>query len=125
MIGISGTRDPPGDYFRLEEERYGLGKVRSREQFFDIVGIHPANETNERGLCEFAQGWPRVEGSMHDIFGSFLRYDKMGIDYSRISYRHKTPKKREDTIIDEKELALLQERLSDLMPEAKIRNLTK
>ena len=125
MIGISGTRDRPKDYFHLEEERYGLGQVRSREQFFDIVGIHPASEGNEGGLCQFVRGWPRVEGSMHGLFLPFLRFDKMGIDYSRLTYRHKTPEGPKDSVVDEKQLAALQAQLSKLVPEANYTNSTK
>jgi len=125
LIGISGTRDRPKDYFHLEEERYGLGQVRSREQFFDIVGIHPASESNEGGLCQFVRGWPRVEGSMHGLFLPFLRFDKMGIDYSRLTYRHKTPEGPKDSVVDEKQLAALQAQLSKLVPEANYTNSTK
>lgn len=48
---------------------------------------------------------------MHVKFKPFLRYDKMGIDYSRITYRHKT----HITKIDEKELAIGQARLLEMM----------
>lgn len=51
---------------------------------------------------------------MHVKFKPFLRYDKMGIDYSRITYRHKTPEK-DITEIDEKELAIDQARLLEMM----------
>ena len=64
---------------------------------------------------------------MHVQFSPFLRYDNMGIDYSRITYRHKTPQKT-ITHIDEKELAslqaILQERLKekDLLGKAEMEN---
>jgi hypothetical protein len=116
LIGISGTSDPARDFLHLEEERYGLGRIRSREQFFNIFGIHPGTKTIEENLCQFVQGFPTpgAWGSMHVNFKRFLRYDKMGIDYSRITYRHKTPEKH-ITKIDEKELASLQARLREMM----------
>lgn len=118
MIGISGTSDPTPEFLHLEEERYGLGRIRSREQFFDIFGIDPRTRTTEGNLCEFVQGLPVLGApkSMHANFKRFLRFDKMGIDYSRITYRHKTPE-RKITKIEEKELSSLQEQLREMMKE--------
>lgn len=48
LIGICGTSNPPPDYFHLEEERYGLGRIRSQQQFFDTFGIHPETKTIEK-----------------------------------------------------------------------------
>lgn len=118
LVGISGTTDPSHDYVNIEEERYGLGRVRSRGHFFDTFGIHPETTTIEEDLCKFVQGVP-VQGaprSMHARFTPFLRYDKMGIDYSRITYRHKTLKKTAPTPIDMGQLSALR---------AQLRNLTK
>jgi len=119
LIGISGTSDPAIDYLHLEEERYGLGHARSRHLFFDLFGIHPSNNTIEKNLCEFVRGsaaLPGAPGSMHHLFKDFLRYDKMGIDYSRIRYRYRYKEKHE-TEIDKKELAALQESLRQLQGE--------
>mmetsp|Transcript_254 Transcript_254/g.614 ORF Transcript_254/g.614 Transcript_254/m.614 type:complete len:632 (+) Transcript_254:64-1959(+) len=93
LVGISGTSDPAPDYSHLEEERYGLGRIRSREQFFNTFGIHPQTKTIEDGLCSFVEGIPKdgAPTSMHTNFKPFLRYDKMGIDYSRIQFQHKAP----------------------------------
>jgi len=110
LIGISGTTRPAMDYFRLEEEKYGLGQVRTREQFFQTFGIHPETRTVEEGLCGFVQGSVGSKTSMHTQFTPHLRYDKMGIDYSRIDYRHRTPQ-RTETQVSEKELEYLRERL--------------
>ena len=122
MIGISGTSDPAPDFLHLEEERYGLGRIRSRELFFDIFGIHPSTKTIERDLCEFVQA-SRIPGApmcMHANFKRFLRYDKMGIDYSRITYRYKPFKlEKKITKIDDKELASLQARLLEMLEEQK------
>ncbi|VEU33507.1 unnamed protein product [Pseudo-nitzschia multistriata] len=105
LIGISGTSDPAPDYLHLEEERYGLGRIRSREQFFNTFGIHPETMKIEEDLCSFVD-------SMHTKFKPFLRYDKMGIDYSRITYQHKTPV-RNPIQIDEEELLRLQAKLRE------------
>ncbi len=110
LIAISGTTKPALDYFSLEEENYGLGQVRTRKQFFELFGIHPDTRIIEGGLCDFVRGAFGVKSSMHYQFSPFLRYDKMGIDYSRIQYQHKTPVKS-DTVIDPKELAHLREKL--------------
>ena len=116
MIGIAGTRDPPMSYFHLEEERYGLGRIRSRKQFFDTFGINPITMTNEVGLCEYVRGFPSAENSMHTDFLKSLRYDKMGVDYSRITYRHKTPEHKKYEV-DADELAALQARLKEALPD--------
>ena len=120
MIGISGTSgDHSREYLHLEEERYGLGQIRSREQYFNTFGIHPNTRTIEGGLCAFVEGFPSegAPGSMHALFSPFLRYDNMGIDYSRITYRHITPPKTIPTHIDEKELASLQAILQERVKE--------
>ena len=121
LIGISGTSDPARDYLHLEEERYGLGQIRSREKFFDTFGINPKTRTIEGGLCRFVQGvhFAGAPQSMHVKFSPFLRYDNMGIDYTRITYRHKTPDKKTPHV-DEKELAALQTILRDTIKEREL-----
>jgi hypothetical protein len=110
LIGISGTTSPTHDYFTFEEEKYGLGRVRTREKFFETFGIHTTTRTIEDGLCDFVQGTLGITSSMHVHFSPLLRYDKMGIDYSRIDYHFKTPD-RSDTRVSQKELEYLRERL--------------
>ena len=114
MIGISGTSDPANDYLNLEEDKYGVGRIRSREKFFKTFGIHPSNRTIEGDLCEFVKGYPDPDISMNAFFKRFLRYDNMGVDYSRIFYHHKTPERRQTTV-DEEELASLQLRLQEML----------
>jgi hypothetical protein len=110
LIGISGITSPTVNYFNKEEEKYGLGMVRTKEKFYETFGIHPSTRTIEEGLCDFVQGTLGVKSSMHIQFTPFLRYDKMGIDYSRIDYRFKTPN-RSDTHISQEEFNYLRERL--------------
>jgi hypothetical protein len=95
-MGTSST----GDYYSLQEEEYGLGQVRSREAFYRIFGIHADGSHIEYGLCEFVRKRMQLE------FGPKLRFDSMGIDYSRIRFEYKVPEIVE-TIIDPVELQRL------------------
>jgi [Skp1-protein]-hydroxyproline N-acetylglucosaminyltransferase len=101
LNGIIGMgRSSTGDYYSLQEEEYGLGQVRSREAFYRIFGIHADGSRIEYGLCEF------VRKRMQAEFGPNLRFDSMGIDYSRIRFEYKAPE-IVDTIIDPVELQRL------------------
>jgi hypothetical protein len=62
-----------------DEDIYGLGGVRTPEQFYNIFGIDVVEKTTEGHLCKFV-----AEGRMHKEFTPFLRKDGMGIDYSQI-----------------------------------------
>jgi hypothetical protein len=108
LIAIAGTSQRPSQYFDRDESKYGLGNVRTRSQFFSVFGIHPGTKTIEDGLCKFVQGNAGGVKSMHRTFSPFLRYDKMGIDYDRVWYRHRAPGDSE-TYIDPKELEMLRE----------------
>lgn len=55
---------------------------------------------------------------MDTSFRPFLRYDKMGIDYSRITYQHQAPD-RSDTPIDPKEVAYLRDKMRRNIEERK------
>jgi Glycosyltransferase (GlcNAc) len=110
LIGVAGTTSPALDYDHFEEDKYGIGMVRSQRQFFETFGIHPEKREIERDLCDFVQGSFGAETSMHAIFSPFLRYDHMGIDYSRITHRHMT-RDRSDTPVDDKELNFLKDQL--------------
>mmetsp|Transcript_8541 Transcript_8541/g.17859 ORF Transcript_8541/g.17859 Transcript_8541/m.17859 type:complete len:603 (-) Transcript_8541:399-2207(-) len=72
----------------IEEEKYGLGGVRTPELFYETFGIDVVNKRTEHHLCQFVE-----TGNMHKKFMSFLRPDGMGIDYSQIDYRFKDPLK--------------------------------
>ena len=77
MAGIHS----PQDYFRRDEESYGIGKVRPLNKFYATFGIHPDTATIETQLCNF------VQERMHRQLQPFLRSDAMGIDYSRIDFQ--------------------------------------
>ncbi|KAL3925354.1 MAG: hypothetical protein SGILL_000463 [Bacillariaceae sp.] len=110
LIGISGTSLPAAEYFKLEEDQYGLGMVRTRRQFFETFGIHPSRRTVEERLCDFVQGSYGAHSSMHSSFSPLLRYDGMGIDYSRIDYIYKTPS-QSDSPVNTQELEYLRKKL--------------
>jgi hypothetical protein len=67
-------------YFDKEEDKYGMGHIRSREEYFLHFGIHPESGTVENQLCSF------VQKDMHLLFTQYLRPDGIGIDYSKIEY---------------------------------------
>ena len=69
------------DWIPTEELKYGIGKVRDLQRFFDIFGIHVKRQTVEKHLCRF------VGRPMQKEFIPFLRSNEMGLDYDRITYR--------------------------------------
>ena len=69
------------NWIRTDELKYGIGKVRDMQQFFDVFGIHVKEQTVEHNLCKFV-GQP-----MQKEFIPFLRPNEMGLDYDRIRYR--------------------------------------
>jgi len=83
LIGMDAF--PREDWLTNEEESYGLGKIRDSQTFFDVFGIHSETHSVEHHLCKF------VGKPMMKEFLPALREDKMGIDYSKISYRFHDP----------------------------------
>jgi len=90
LLGIVGMNPEvdPSTWDHSEEDRYGCGKVRTTQKFYDTFGIDVVHKRTEHNLCEFVQ-----TGIMHNDFMKFLRKDGMGIDYNKISYRFKNPMK--------------------------------
>jgi hypothetical protein len=72
-----------------EEDRYGLGGVRTPEQFYELFGINVVDKTTEGHLCLFVG----TDGRMHKEFTPFLKSDGMGIDYSNIHFKWIDPEK--------------------------------
>lgn len=85
LNGIIGMGDPGDDYYRKDEEEYGLGSVRTKEKFFSLYGIHPETQTVEDHLCTF------VGKPMMKKFKPFLRQNGMGIDFSKINFAWRDP----------------------------------
>ena len=75
-------------YVRSKQDEFGLGRVREAEKFYKTFGIHTETRQIEENLCEFVQGTPFVDQSMHKVFTAYLRSDGMGIDYRRITYQY-------------------------------------
>jgi [Skp1-protein]-hydroxyproline N-acetylglucosaminyltransferase len=109
LNGIVGSGKLTDKYNHIQEDSYGLGNVRPRERFFQTFGIHTDTRHIENGLCDFVQGIGS-QAPMHTSFTQLLRYDTMGIDYTRIRYAY-VEGPREDTAINPAELAELRESL--------------
>lgn len=76
--------DSPGqndDWIRTDVMKYGIGKVRDLQLFFDVFGIHVKEQRVEANLCRF------VGRPMQKEFIPSLRLNEMGLDYDKISFR--------------------------------------
>jgi len=82
LNGIIGTGDPGDVYYDAEQKEYGLGKVRPKEQFYKLYGIHTETKTVEENLCAFV-GQP-----MQNMFKPHLRKNRMGIDFSHLDFEY-------------------------------------
>lgn len=76
----------PSLWDHTEEERYGIGAVRTPERFYGLFGIDVVKKKTEGHLCLFVE-----KGKMHNMFTTQLRKDGMGIDYSGIDFQWKDP----------------------------------
>ena len=86
LISILGINHNNEDYQNIDEDMYGLGKVRSLEIFFATFGIDVKKHTMEDNLCWF------VGENMQRVFlPHALRSDAMGIDYQLVNYTFKDP----------------------------------
>lgn len=74
----------------VQEDLYGLGGVRTPEQFYETFGIDVVNKQTEDHLC-----WFVARGGMHNQFQPLVRPDGMGVDYDQITYKFVDPKKEE------------------------------
>lgn len=72
----------PHEWLKAEELKYGLGKVRDLQRFFDTFGIHTKEQRVEKHLCRF------VGRPMQKEFIPFLKKNGMGLDYDAITYRY-------------------------------------
>ena len=79
----------PSQWDHTEEDKYGLGGVRTPELFYDTFGIDVVKKVTEHHLCRFVE-----TGKMHKEFNAFLRPDGMGVDYSQITYKFTDPMKK-------------------------------
>jgi [Skp1-protein]-hydroxyproline N-acetylglucosaminyltransferase len=72
IIGMARDLDP-NSWDHTEEDKYGLGKVRQLDEFYEIFLINPIDR-KAINLCAFVQG-----GDMHKGFTPFMKPDRMGI----------------------------------------------
>jgi hypothetical protein len=79
------------EWDHTEEDRYGLGGVRTPEKFYELFGIDVIKKETQHNLCMFVE-----EGKMHNMFSRTLRKDGMGLDYSAVDFRWKNPEEEED-----------------------------
>lgn len=80
----------PNTWDHSEEDRYGLGGIRTPEKFYELFGIDVINKKTEGHLCRFVE-----QGKMHEMFSRRLRSDGMGIDYAGIDFHWKDPNPEE------------------------------
>lgn len=71
------------EYNRIEEEKYGLGRIRSADKFYRTFGIHVHERRIENHLCWF------VGDMMQKTLLPALT--SMGIDYSLVDYEFVDP----------------------------------
>jgi [Skp1-protein]-hydroxyproline N-acetylglucosaminyltransferase len=79
ITGLSGSAKK--EYYRVDEKKYGLGKVRDKETYFQTFGIHPNTQSVDGFLCGV------VKETMHKEFSKHLRQDGMGIDYKLVDFK--------------------------------------
>ena len=70
-------------WFSKDSKLYGLGTVRSVDQYYQLFGIHRNNQSIEDNLCMFV-----ASRAMNEMFLPALREDTMGIDYSHRNLRN-------------------------------------
>eukprot|EP00558_Chaetoceros_sp_UNC1202_P003216 CAMPEP_0197243528 /NCGR_PEP_ID=MMETSP1429-20130617/8958_1 /TAXON_ID=49237 /ORGANISM="Chaetoceros sp., Strain UNC1202" /LENGTH=527 /DNA_ID=CAMNT_0042703767 /DNA_START=268 /DNA_END=1854 /DNA_ORIENTATION=- len=73
------------EWIHNDEQKYGLGKVRTPEKFFETFGVDVKNRKIEDHLCRF------VGKNMMQVWKPHLRKDTMGINYDEIEYKFKDP----------------------------------
>jgi len=77
----------PSEWNHTDIDRYGLGGVRTPEQFYEYFGIDVVKKKTQGHLCEFVQ----VSAKMHKLLTPLLRKDGMGIDYSTFKFHWVDP----------------------------------
>ena len=73
----------PSIWDHTNEERYGIGNVRTPEQFYGYFGIDVVNKTIEGHMCNFVQ----EDAKMHKMLSPLLRKDFMGLKYNNLHYQ--------------------------------------
>ena len=79
LTAIIGMAPDVADYDRTEEDKYGLGKARSVDEFYRIFLVDVEHRSSQQ-LCKFVK-----TGVMHRDFTALMRPDKKGVDYSKLA----------------------------------------
>jgi len=90
LNGIIGTGDPGDKFYNASAKEYGLGNVRPKEQFYKLYGIHTETKKVEDNLCSF------VGKPMQEKFKPYLRKNRMGIDFSKVTFEWKDPNSKQN-----------------------------
>lgn len=104
---IIGMEDyPTSQWITDEQEKYGLGRVRRPETFFEIFGIDVKQHRVQQHLCRF------VGKPMMNKFLPALRTNRMGLDYDKINYHYvdTTPANQKARVPTAEEVKKLQEK---------------
>ena len=73
------------EWLHVDEQFYGIGKVRTTKKFFDTFGIDTKAQKTQDHLCRF------VGLNMQRKWKPYLRKDTMGINYDEITFKFKDP----------------------------------
>eukprot|EP00587_Corethron_hystrix_P001993 CAMPEP_0113308756 /NCGR_PEP_ID=MMETSP0010_2-20120614/7079_1 /TAXON_ID=216773 ORGANISM="Corethron hystrix, Strain 308" /NCGR_SAMPLE_ID=MMETSP0010_2 /ASSEMBLY_ACC=CAM_ASM_000155 /LENGTH=640 /DNA_ID=CAMNT_0000163885 /DNA_START=148 /DNA_END=2070 /DNA_ORIENTATION=- /assembly_acc=CAM_ASM_000155 len=92
LLGIIGMKPElkETEYDTQDMDIYGLGTHRTKEQFYQIIGIDVVHKVTEQHLCRFVDS-----GRMHNMFTPKMRKDGMGIDYEGVDFHFIDPQKRQ------------------------------
>ena len=83
----------PSSWDHTDVDRYGLGGVRTPEQFYNFFGIDVVKKKTQGHLCEFVD----EAAKMHKQWTPLLRGDGMGIDYSSVNFHWVDPNPEQDS----------------------------
>ena len=78
LINIIGMGEG-GEYFKKDEDVYGLGTVRRVDDFFEIFGIDVKGKRAKKELCKFV-----TSGKMHREFAKYIDKENGGVDYKQL-----------------------------------------
>ena len=82
IIGMNRVTYPAAEWPQQDVQKYGLGKIRTTDTFFQTFGIHIQEQRIEQHLCRF------VGKPMMNQFLPALRSNGMGLDYGRIHFKY-------------------------------------
>jgi hypothetical protein len=85
ILNMNPSSIKDDEWLHLDEDFYGLGKVRTTQKFFDTFGIDTKKQHVQGHLCRF------VGKNMQAKWKPHLRKDTMGINYDEIDYKFKDP----------------------------------